>query len=299
VPSTSETLYAHWTIETYTFYFIDNKQGNTEKSGEYGSEIILPARNSIQEIGSSITLSHTLDNPSFKNDESRSTSMTPKTTTPFSGWLYNNTLYEGGSSQTVDGDRIYNASYGNPSTIYDYSKLQLPPYSNVDVSTTITTTLDYNYGNFSDIKQSKKTITYTHSKWTSGGKNYSTNATVWPTSNTTYTSVWTDTISYGTITLPEPSREGYNFLGWFTEQGEIVSNNYVPTADIALYAHWEVAQFITTVTRYISDSFSSGEKCEVYYYDDENKKWIPIEEIKYYNGSSWVQVGEQIPYIED
>lgn len=299
VPSTTETLYAHWEPNTYTFTFNDSKQGITIISGEYDSTITLPTPGSAVETGSSTTLYHTLNNSSIISDESRSTKKTLKTTYPFNGWLYNNTLYAGDYPQTVDGDRTYTASYGSGSTSYEYTLFQLPKYEDKKESSIITTTLNYGYNDISETVQTEKIFTYSHTNWTdSYGYPYNAEAYVQPTSGTTYTSNWTSTISYGAITLPELSREGYNFLGWFTEQGEIIANDYTPTTDTTIYAHWEVANFITTVTRYISNSASDAKKCEVYYCD-ENKNWIPIEEIKYYNGSSWVQVGEQIPYTED
>ena len=42
------------------------------------------------------------------------------------------------------------------------------------------------------------------------------------------------------INLPTPSKDGYTFLGWYTNQtsGELVNSPYVPKSNITLYARW-------------------------------------------------------------
>lgn len=55
--------------------------------------------------------------------------------------------------------------------------------------------------------------------------------------NTTFT---TDCDNQSTA-LPTPTRSGYRFLGWFTEESggiEITENPYTPTTDITLHAQW-------------------------------------------------------------
>jgi len=46
------------------------------------------------------------------------------------------------------------------------------------------------------------------------------------------------------LTLPSPTRDGYTFTGWYTAAsgGELLGksgDSYIPTTDIALYAHWK------------------------------------------------------------
>ena len=44
------------------------------------------------------------------------------------------------------------------------------------------------------------------------------------------------------LTLPEPTRYGYNFKGWFTNKegsGEALKSPYTPTDNVTLYAKWE------------------------------------------------------------
>ena len=54
--------------------------------------------------------------------------------------------------------------------------------------------------------------------------------------------------TYGT--LPTLERDGYTFLGWFTDSsdGEIVNadNMYTGNTDITLYAHWEIKSYTIT-----------------------------------------------------
>ena len=42
-------------------------------------------------------------------------------------------------------------------------------------------------------------------------------------------------------TLPTPTYDGYNFLGWYTEKdaGDKVTTDTVFTKDSTIYAHWE------------------------------------------------------------
>ncbi|MCL2655268.1 MAG: InlB B-repeat-containing protein [Coriobacteriia bacterium] len=40
------------------------------------------------------------------------------------------------------------------------------------------------------------------------------------------------------VKLPTPTRKGYTFDGWFTDEGEKVTSPYTPTADITLTAQW-------------------------------------------------------------
>ena len=56
----------------------------------------------------------------------------------------------------------------------------------------------------------------------------------------------------GEITLPNATREGYTFLGWFTATSEGTSigcagGKYTPTANITLYAQWKVNSYNLTV----------------------------------------------------
>ena len=146
----------------------------------------------------------------------------------------------------------------------------------------------------------KDTLTYTINGWNTAsdgsGKTYASQATYTDEGNITLYINWDITTIKGTAILPTPVRKGYNFLGWYTEQGEKRESEYIPTNDETLYAHWEVANYITVVDRYISEN--AKEKCEVYYFD--GKIWVPIQTMSLYlNALEKTKVGEQIPYIKE
>ena len=54
--------------------------------------------------------------------------------------------------------------------------------------------------------------------------------------------------SYGS--LPSPSRDGYEFIGWFTEEenGTMIEENTIfnENSDIILYAHWQINNYTVT-----------------------------------------------------
>ena len=53
------------------------------------------------------------------------------------------------------------------------------------------------------------------------------------------------------LTLPTPTRTGYTFLGWYTAAtggNKIEGTTYTPTANITLYAQWEICSYTITVT---------------------------------------------------
>ena len=82
-----------------------------------------------------------------------------------------------------------------------------------------------------------------------------------PAANTTYTATWAErfTVTYNAmtgsvdptsatgstaskVTLPTPTKSGYDFLGWYTTDGTRVGgagDKYGPTAAITLYAKWK------------------------------------------------------------
>ena len=50
----------------------------------------------------------------------------------------------------------------------------------------------------------------------------------------------TQEVTYdGSYTLPIPTREGYNFLGWYNGNTKVEDGTYKTAADISLEAHWE------------------------------------------------------------
>ncbi|MBQ0075804.1 MAG: InlB B-repeat-containing protein, partial [Bacteroidales bacterium] len=48
----------------------------------------------------------------------------------------------------------------------------------------------------------------------------------------------TQAITGGSVALPTPTREGYEFTGWYNGAQKIDGIYYIPTADVTLTAHW-------------------------------------------------------------
>jgi uncharacterized repeat protein (TIGR02543 family) len=91
------------------------------------------------------------------------------------------------------------------------------------------------------------------------GTNYNAGASYTPTANITLFARWTSTVTFNansgtvpapqtvavntSITLPDTSRSGYTFAGWyaspsFSGTGYSVGASYTPTGNITLYAKW-------------------------------------------------------------
>ena len=108
-------------------------------------------------------------------------------------------------------------------------------------------------------------------------------------------------------TLPIPKRDGYLFAGWYTapEGGQLVSDSYIVSADMVLYARWDIN--ITITGWYVSDGIwhyvSGGSATEgfvtdngITYYTDSNgvpvTGWKTLESGTYYfNYSGAMQTG--------
>lgn len=77
--------------------------------------------------------------------------------------------------------------------------------------------------------------------------------------------------NYYIVSLPEPTRTGYNWLGWYTDpvggtkvepvtaspDGKTYNDVYVITADTTLYAHWELITKDETITIHWMDNSNS------------------------------------------
>ena len=93
------------------------------------------------------------------------------------------------------------------------------------------------------------TSTKTFSKWTLSGKGSLSGTTfTFGAGDGTLTASYTN----GAITLPTPTREGYKFVGWYTDKtaGTLAGTGgakYTPTAAVTLYARWTVNGYTLTV----------------------------------------------------
>jgi uncharacterized repeat protein (TIGR02543 family) len=82
------------------------------------------------------------------------------------------------------------------------------------------------------------------------------------------------------LTLPEPNREGYIFLGWYDESGNAFLETDAVTSDLILYAYWEIddnqyyEDYIDlSSVHYLSDN-SDIEVSGVVYYMTQNGYYI-------------------------
>ena len=102
-----------------------------------------------------------------------------------------------------------------------------------------------------------RTTSYTFSSWNTakggGGTAYNPGGTYTANAAATLYAQWSSSTSTAAVTLPTPSRTGYNFNGWYTAAsgGTKVGNagaSYTPTGSVTLYAQWTAAVVAPTFT---------------------------------------------------
>lgn len=110
--------------------------------------------------------------------------------------------------------------------------------------------ITYNH-NYPESTDATSTMTNTRSwsfyRWAAGsvsGTQYQSGADYTSNSSTTMYAVWNSSIAtYGSTTLPTPTRPGFTFLGWGTSSLQTSNllqggSTYQPASDITLYAIW-------------------------------------------------------------
>mgnify|MGYP004460485397 CR=1 FL=1 len=110
-----------------------------------------------------------------------------------------------------------------------------------------TVTFDYNY---SGSTATTATATAAFNGWAkteTGAVEYSDGASVTNLSSTDGDTVilyaiWTDVA----VKFPTPTREGYDFSGWFNEAGQKVEETTVISEDITLHAEWSIKSYTVT-----------------------------------------------------
>ena len=106
-------------------------------------------------------------------------------------------------------------------------------------------TLNANGGSCSSASlAAERTTSYTFSRWNTNpagtgisyapGTSYTVNAAL------ALYAIYTSSTTTALVSLPTPTREGYEFLGWATDTSASsgVSGNYRPTSNVTLYAIW-------------------------------------------------------------
>lgn len=153
-----------------------------------------------------------------------------------------------GASFTPSATETLYAQYG--SSTGTFSAVTLPSATKNSTTSTRTVTFDANGGTCATTSlNSTATTTYSCSGWytaASGGtKRGAVGGTYTPSAAETIYAQYTGTTgSYSSITLPTPTRAGYDFLGWASSASATsgVIGSYTPTAaSETLYAVWESA----------------------------------------------------------
>lgn len=140
---------------------------------------------------------------------------------------------------------------GTPSVAFTVSYTK-PTRSNASAGS-YTVTYNANGGSVSPASASAaRTTSYTFSKWNTNsggsGTNYVGGNTITLSSSATLYAQWTSSTTTASVTLPTPTRDGYNFNGWYTAAsgGTKVGNagaSYTPSGNITLYAQWTIKTY--------------------------------------------------------
>ncbi|MCI8641849.1 MAG: InlB B-repeat-containing protein, partial [Clostridia bacterium] len=242
IPEEDMILYAHWTAEKYTVTFNPGENATvnpTSKEVTYGEEygeLPVPTKtggtflgwyngneeitaDNIVEITSNITLTAKWEETTYTLTVNLNGGKVGENTTiaPITG-KYNETV----TLPTVTAPEGY------------------------------TITLNNNYGS-NETKTQKQTQRL--EKWTTQDGGEITGLTyTFGEKDDTITAVY----KREAVTLEEPgTRTGYTFEGWYTEaeNGVKVNNEYEPTGDIELFAHWTAKKYTVT--------FNPGENATV------------------------------------
>lgn len=146
-----------------------------------------------------------------------------------------------------------------------------------------TVTLNANGGTcYTSSLSATKTISYTFSEWNTNssgtGTSYNPGASYTANANLNLYAIYTSSTSTSAVTLPTPTRDGYEFVGWATSSTATsgMTGSYTPTGNVTLYAIWS----------------STGQKGCVYIRDNTGKYNQYIVLIN--DGSGWNQY---VPYI--
>lgn len=129
-----------------------------------------------------------------------------------------------------------------------------------------------------------RTTTYTFSKWNTSssgsGTSYNPGATFTGNYDLYLYAIYTSATTTASVTLPTPTRNGYDFLGWGASASAAtgVTGSYTPAGDVTLYAIWKAKGLV-----YIYDG-SDYVAYQVYIYDGtEWGLYCPYV----YDGSDW------------
>lgn len=181
-----------------------------------------------------------------------------------------------------------------------YSAVTLPAATKANSTATATVSFNANGGSCStNSLQATATTTYSHAGWytatTGGTRRGGANSTYTPSASETLYAQFTSSVgNYGTITLPTPTRAGYNFNGWATSSSATsgVLGTYTPTGNVTLYATWSIAE--DAVMHYKEN----GEWMHGVAYYKENGAWTKARRIYIKENGVWIQARNSLTHEE-
>lgn len=284
------------------FWFYGNSNGGTARDKPYIT--------SLTAVERGYTLTYNANGGSgAPSAVSNITSATISSTKPtragydFLGWSTSSTAtsasYVAGNSITLSANVTlyavwkkktyavtYNANGGSgvPSTQYKTHGETLTlsstkPSKSETSADSYTVTLNANGGvcSYSSLSAARTTY-YTFSKWNTNssgtGTSYDSGASYTTNDALSLYAIYSSSTSTASVTLPTPTRDGYEFMGWakVNTADSGMTGSYTPTGNVTLYAIWKPMGLV-----YICDG--------VYF----NPHQVLI-----YDGSGWNQY---IPYV--
>ena len=265
---TSKAVTAPDTLYTVTYNY--NGSGQTENNVSVLRSFTnwtLTGSGSIDSTtAKSVTYTYGIGNGTLTASYGNGTVVLPNPTREgytFNGWYTASSggteVGAGGAGYTVNGDITLYAQWGINSSSVTVNPGGLTYTGDYGTTKSITAptdsyTVTYNY-NGNGVSNSQVSAPKTFSNWILSGSGSISSTTANPTTYTYGTGNGTLTAIYGTgtVTLPETTRSGYTFSGWYTASsgGTKVGDagaNYEVNSNITLYAQWQNAGYTVSVT---------------------------------------------------
>lgn len=250
----------------------------TPVSKRPGSSITVPANTFTKAnttANTTITVSYNANGGS-STPASGTGNAVDTTSYTFKEWALNSatgTKYDVGATYTTDANATFYAIWDSSTThTSDPSITTAAGISKANGSATgYSVTYNANNGSGAPATQTSgnRTITYTFTKWTTAadgsGTAYNKSTAYTFTANTTLYAQFSSTTSNNsswTCSSTEPTRTGYNFLGWSTSPTATTAtyaagDTKVITSNLTLYAVWSAASLVfsnQTITKNYSTS---------------------------------------------